>query len=94
MRKLPPHNHHQAEPEEQKRQSGCSVLDADHFMISREHPLPPETGIVMMIFVGIVRVSDGGGHTSGNGVKLKARVRWTDAQGLGTKLRSNAQNGY
>ena len=43
---LPPHDHHQAEAEEQEEQGGDRVLDPDHLVVDGEDVLPPETQLV------------------------------------------------
>src|SRR5713226_1759495 len=45
---LPTHQHHQGKTEEQKKQPGESVLDADHFMVGGENIFSPPPELVML----------------------------------------------
>src|SRR6266480_1574059 len=46
---LPPHQHHQGKTEEQKKQPGESVLDADDFMVGGENVFSPPSEFVMIV---------------------------------------------
>ena len=48
---LPPHQHHQAEAEEQEEEAGDRVLNADDFVIVREDVFPPEPELLMRVIV-------------------------------------------
>src|SRR5438876_12374701 len=50
---LPPHQHHQRKTEEQKKQPGESVLDADDFVVGGKNILPPPPELVMFMFAGV-----------------------------------------
>ena len=55
---LPPHQHHQAEAEEQEEEGGYRVLNADDFVILREDVFPPEPELLMRVIVRMpVRVA-------------------------------------
>jgi hypothetical protein len=54
--KLPPHHGHERIAEEQEKQSGDPVLEADDFMIGREKVLTPKAHIMMMFIVGFMNV--------------------------------------
>ncbi len=55
---LPPHQHHQAEAEEQEKEAGYRVLDPDDFVILREDVFAPEPELFMRMFVRmLVRVA-------------------------------------
>jgi hypothetical protein len=60
--KLPAHDHHEREAEEQKAQRGQTVLNSDHLVIDGENVLSPEPKLMMavpliMIMVAVVIVS-------------------------------------
>src|SRR5204863_5203431 len=43
------HQHHQAKTEEQERQAAQTVLNSDHFVVSRENVLSPKSELVMLV---------------------------------------------
>ncbi len=59
VRQLPPHQHHQAEAEEQEQQPGDRVLDPDRLVVEREDVLPEESlRLVVSLVFGRVRRGD------------------------------------
>jgi len=53
IRQLKPHQHHQAETEQQKQQPGDGVLDTDHLVVHREHVLAPEAQLLVGVIVRV-----------------------------------------
>ena len=56
---LPAHQHHQREAEEQEQQARDRVLDADYLVVDREDVLAPEAQLLVVGFVGGVRLGSG-----------------------------------
>src|SRR6266487_4812724 len=52
---LPAHQHHQAEAEEQERETAKTVLNPDHFVVCGENIFAPPTKLMVFMF-GSVRV--------------------------------------
>ena len=48
---LPPHQHHQAEAEQQEEEAGYRVLNPDDFVILREDVFAPEPELFMRVLV-------------------------------------------
>ena len=55
IRQLPAHHHHQAKAEEQEKQPGDAVLDADDFVVGGENVFSPKPELVMLVS-GVVPV--------------------------------------
>ena len=65
MGDAPAHDHHQTEAKKKECKSRDGILDADHFVIGRKHPLLPEAGVVVrvvVVAVGVFFVVCGVGH--------------------------------
>src|SRR5881397_4025162 len=50
---LPAHQHHQAEAEEQERQTTKPVLNPDHLMVGGENIFSPPPELVVFMFAGV-----------------------------------------
>ena len=59
IRQLPAHQHHQRKTKEEKNQAAKAVLNADHFVVGRKNVFSPQTELVMLVFVVMMRIVGG-----------------------------------
>src|SRR6266704_1316986 len=67
---LPPHQHDQGKTEEQKKQPGKSVLDADHLVIGGENIFSPPPELVMLM-LGVLAVRVGAGFERSGSIHFR-----------------------
>jgi hypothetical protein len=79
IRELPAHQHHQRKAEEEEKQAGDAVLDADDLVVGREDVVAPEAQLFVMGFVRVRRPGCGDSCRLTHGADILRIARYLPA---------------